>query len=88
VAVVAVRGDRGDLRDLVRSRGWRFPVGYDRDGALANFYGVAVCPQITYARWRGRAQSTSFGEIDRRELDRRIGQAVAASRRAGWEPPA
>ncbi|MBA3329232.1 MAG: hypothetical protein H0T43_13120 [Solirubrobacterales bacterium] len=87
VAVVAIRGDRGELRDLVRSRGWDFPVGHDRDGVLANFYGVSVCPQITYARWRGRAQSTSFGKIGARELDRRVEQAVAASRRTGWERP-
>jgi hypothetical protein len=88
VAVVGIRGDRGDLRDLVRRRGWRFPVGHDRDGILANLYGVAVCPQITFARWRGRVQGTALGDLSPQELDRRVRAVVAASRKAGWEPPA
>ena len=45
VAAVSVRGDRSDLRRLIRDHGWGFPVGYDRDGAVANLYGVAVCPR-------------------------------------------
>lgn len=88
VAAVAIGGDREQLREIVRTRGWGFPVGHDRDGILANLYGVALCPQITYARWRGRAHSTSLGRVSRRELDRRIAAAVTASRRAGWRPPA
>src|SRR5947207_1809292 len=48
-AAVAVRGDRGALRTLIRRRGWTFPIGYDRDGAVANLYGVAVCPTIVFA---------------------------------------
>lgn len=87
VAVIGIRGDLGQLRAIVRAHRWRFPVGWDRDGILANLYGVAVCPDITYARWRGRAQSTSLGAIGEQELDRRIDAAVAASRRAGWHAP-
>jgi hypothetical protein len=87
VAAVGVRGDLAELRAIVRRHRWRFPVGWDRDGIVANLYGVAVCPHITYARWRGRAQGTSFGAASERELDRRIDAAVAASRRAGWTPP-
>jgi hypothetical protein len=87
VAAVGIRGELGELRATVRRHRWRFPVGWDRDGILANLYGVAVCPHITYARWHGRAQSTSLGAASDRELDRRIDAAVAASRRAGWTPP-
>jgi hypothetical protein len=87
VAAVGIRGDLAGLRALVRRHHWRFPVGWDRDGVLASLYGVAVCPHITYARWHGRAQSTSLGAASERELDRRIDAAVAASRRAGWTPP-
>ena len=65
-AAVAVRGDRGDLRATVRSRGWRFPVVQDRDGALANVYGVAVCPQLTFVLPGGRVQ---------RELGRELSAA-------------
>lgn len=87
VAAVGIRGDLGELRAIVRSHRWSFPVGWDRDGILANLYGVAVCPHITYARWHGRAQSTSLGAAPGRELERRIDAAVAASERAGWRPP-
>jgi len=54
MAAVAIRGDRDDVRRDVRRHGWRFPVGYDHDGVLANLYGVAVCPQITLADRGGR----------------------------------
>jgi hypothetical protein len=87
VAAVGIRGDLGELRAIVRRHRWRFPVGWDRDGALANLYGVAVCPHITYARWHGRAESTSLGAVGERELERRVDAAVTASRRAGWRPP-
>lgn len=87
VAVIGIRGEIGDLRDVVRRHRWRFPVGWDRDGILANLYGVAVCPHIVYARWPGRVHSTSLGNVGRAELQRRIDGAVAASRRAGWKPP-
>ncbi|MBI5104773.1 MAG: TlpA family protein disulfide reductase [Solirubrobacterales bacterium] len=67
-AAVAVRGDRERLRRLIAARGWGFPVGYDRDGALANLYGVAVCPQITFARRGGKVVETTFGELSESEL--------------------
>ncbi len=86
-AAVSIRGDREDLRDLVRAHRWTFPVGWDRDGILANLYGVAVCPQITFARWRGQAETTTFGELDARELEAPLRRVVSASRRAGWRPP-
>jgi hypothetical protein len=67
-AAVAIRGDRNDLRRLVRARGWGFPVGYDRDGALANAFGVQVCPQMTFARRGGRVVETTFGRLGAAEL--------------------
>ncbi len=48
LAAVSIRGGRDELRRLVRSHGWRFPVAWDRDGVLANLFGVAVCPAVTY----------------------------------------
>jgi hypothetical protein len=67
-AAVAVRGDRDEVRGLVRGHHWGFPVGYDRDGALANVYHVAVCPQITFARRGGRVVDTTFGRLSDAEL--------------------
>jgi hypothetical protein len=68
MAAIAIRGDRDDLRDLVRRHGWSFPVGYDRDGALSNAYHVQVCPQLTFARRGGAVMETTFGKLLPAEL--------------------
>jgi hypothetical protein len=85
-AAVAVRGDRGDLRATIRRHGWRFPVGFDRDGALANVYGVAVCPTIAYALPGGVVHATSLGELDLADLRARVRALERASRARGWRP--
>jgi hypothetical protein len=64
MAAIAIRGDRGDLRKLVRRHGWSFPVGYDRDGALSNAYHVQICPQLTFAHRGGRVAATTFGTLE------------------------
>ena len=87
-AAVSIRGDRRELRALVRRHRWGLPVGWDRDGVLANLYGVAVCPQLTYALPGGRVTATSIGEIGRAGLDRRIAALEREARAAGWRPPA
>jgi hypothetical protein len=74
LAAIAIRGDRDDLRALVRNHGWTFPVGYDRDGALSNAYHVQVCPQLTFARRGGRVAETTFGKLG-------TGDLVAKARR-------
>ena len=70
-AAVSVRGDRAVVRRLVRRRGWRMPVGYDRDGAVSNAYAVAICPTITFAR-AGKVTGTSFEHLDEAALARRV----------------
>jgi hypothetical protein len=72
VAAVAIRGDRDDLRDTIRERGWRFPVGYDNDGVLARLYGVAVCPQLTLADRGGRVRRTVIGQVSEARLRREL----------------
>jgi hypothetical protein len=86
-AAVAIRGDRGELRALVRRHRWRFPVGWDRDGVLANLYRVAVCPQLTYALPGGRVTATTIGELGGARLDRRVAALERAARADGWRPP-
>ncbi|HMJ02534.1 MAG TPA: TlpA disulfide reductase family protein [Conexibacter sp.] len=61
-AAVAIRGDRGELRELVREHGWELPLAQDRDGAVANIYGVAVCPTVVLARRGGVVLRTDIGE--------------------------
>jgi len=86
VAAVVVRSDRDDARDLVRDHGWRFPVAYDRDGILANVFGVAVCPQVTFVLPGGRVAGTSVGELGARALDARLGRLERRARADGWRP--
>jgi peroxiredoxin len=86
-AAVAVRGDRADLRRLIRRRGWTFPIGYDRDGAVANLYGVAVCPTIVFAYPRRLTMLTDFGYLGEAKLAERVRALEAASERRGWKPP-
>jgi hypothetical protein len=60
MAGVAIRGSRTDVRALIRQHGWPFPVGHDRDGALANLYHMALCSQITLAERGGRVHGRSL----------------------------
>jgi peroxiredoxin len=60
-AAVAIRGDRDDVRSTVREHGWRFPVAEDRDGAVANIYGVAICPTVVLAYRGGVVMRTALG---------------------------
>jgi len=86
-AAVAIRGDRDALRGDIRRRGWRFPVGYDRDGLVANVYGVSVCPTITFAYPGQTVRRTTIGELEQAALTREVRALVAESERRGWTPP-
>ena len=71
-AAVAIRGSRGDLKRLTRDHGWTFPIAYDHDGGLANVYGIAVCPQLTFIRRDGKVAETAVGLVQPAELTRRV----------------
>jgi len=71
-AAVSVRGDRDEVRRIVRERKWGMPVGYDHDGAVSNAYAVAVCPSITFARRGGKVESTSLSLLKEAELAKRV----------------
>jgi len=62
--------DRDQLRALVEERGWRQPVGIDRDGAVVNLYGVGGCPTTVFARAGGRVAATRLGNLTEDELRR------------------
>ncbi len=87
-AAVAIRGDRGDLRRMIRERGWRFPIAFDRDGQVANIYRVAGCPTTTLAYPGGIVMHSYLGLLGERRLRRAVARLVAGSRRRGWTPPA
>jgi hypothetical protein len=46
---IDIRDDPGDVRQIIDERGWRIPVGYDRDGAVSDLYLVGGCPTVAFA---------------------------------------
>lgn len=75
-----VRDDRDTVRDLIRRRGWRMPVGYDRDGAVAGLYRVGLCPTFAYVYPGGTLQEASVGELTQGQLEARVEQLLRATR--------
>lgn len=80
-----VRDDRDTVRGLIRQHGWRMPVGYDRDGAVASLYRVGGCPTFAYAYPGGTLQSAGIGELTARQLGARIEELLRATRAAEAE---
>jgi hypothetical protein len=88
-AAVAIKGDRGALRALVRSRAPGISVGFDRDGSLVSLYKMITCPQITLAEPGGVVQSRALLELPSAATLRvRVASLEASARRHGWRPPA
>ena len=77
-----VRDDRDTVRELIRRRGWRMPVGYDRDGAVAALYHVGGCPTFAYAYPGGTLESASIGDLTAKQLAARIDALLRATARA------
>jgi hypothetical protein len=78
---IDVRDSRDSVRDLVRERGWRMPVGHDRDGAVSTLYRVGGCPTLVYAYPGGILESASIGELSATGLSTRVDDLLAATRR-------
>ncbi len=77
-----VRDDRDTVRDLIRRHGWRQPVGYDRDGAVASLYKVGGCPTFAYVYPGGTLEGASSGELTVGQLAARVDRLLSASRGA------
>jgi len=78
-----IRDDRETVRGLIRSRRWRMPVGYDRDGAVGGLYRVGGCPTFAYVYPGGTLESAGIGNLDVSGLSERIERLLSASRTAG-----
>ncbi len=74
-----IHDDRGKVRELIRSRGWRMPVGYDRDGAVAALYRVGGCPTFAYVFPGGTLESASIGNLDEDGLAARVRRLLRAT---------
>lgn len=77
-----VRDDRDTVRDLIDSRGWQMPVGYDRDGAVASLYRVGICPTFAYVYPGGTLYDASIGELTAKQLEARLERLLRATRSA------
>jgi hypothetical protein len=77
-----VRDDRESVRDLVRERGWKMPVGYDRDGAVAGLYHVGGCPTFAYVYPGGTLQAASIGDLTAAKLSAKVGELLRATEEA------
>jgi hypothetical protein len=77
-----IRDDRETVRDLIRERGWRMPVGYDRDGAVGGLYRVGGCPTFAYVYPGGTLQSAGIGNLGERGLSARVEDLLRATRAA------
>jgi hypothetical protein len=82
-AAVAIRGDHAELNDLIRERGWKLPVAYDHDGAIANAFAVAVCPTITFAERGGTVAATTLGTASEEEIMRELRALVPGTPEGG-----
>jgi hypothetical protein len=78
-----IRDDRDTVREAIRRRGWKMPVGYDRDGAVAGLYGIGLCPTFAYVYPGGTLQSASVGELTAPQLSERVDRLLAATAAAG-----
>jgi hypothetical protein len=80
-AAVAIRGERGPLRRLVRSLRLTLPVGLDVEGGAAARYKVYSCPQVNFVYPGGLVQSKALlSSPTLAVLRARVSELVAASR--------
>jgi hypothetical protein len=80
-----VRDDRDTVRELVRQHGWKLPVGYDREGAVASLYEIGGCPTFAYAYPGGTLESASIGDLTAGQLSARVERLLRATRAAERE---
>lgn len=87
-AGVSIKGERAQMRALVRSHGLSFPIGIDSDGALPAPYKMASCPQVTFAYPGGVVQGRALlSRPPLAALRARVEELVAGARARGWRPP-
>jgi hypothetical protein len=77
-----IRDDRDTVRELIDRNGWKVPVGYDRDGALAGLYRVGGCPTFAYVYPGGTLLEATVGELTARQLEARTDDLLRATRAA------
>lgn len=77
-----IRDDRETVRELIRRHGWRMPVGFDRDGAVAALYRIGGCPTFAYAYPGGTLQDASIDRLTGAQLEAHVRELLRATRTA------
>jgi hypothetical protein len=86
-AAVAIKGGTGGVRKLIRSKRLTFPVGLDRDGALAALYKLATCPQLSFILPGGVVQSRALlTRPSQAKLRARVAALAQAARSSRLQP--
>lgn len=75
-----VLDSRESVGELVREQDWSMPVGFDRDGAVAALYRIAICPTFAYAYPGGTLQGASIGELTVGGLSHHVDELLNATR--------
>lgn len=71
-AAIDVRADGASARRLARSGGWKLPLAYDHDAAVADEYSVVVCPTIVFARRGGVVSESTTHALDEAAVEARV----------------
>jgi hypothetical protein len=71
-AAIDVRADGESSRRLARSGGWKLPLAYDHDAAVADEYAVVVCPTIVFARRGGVVAESTVRALSESEVEARV----------------
>jgi peroxiredoxin len=61
-AAIGVNASRAATVKLVRAHHWTIPVAYDRDGAVGQLYGMAICPMAELAYRGGIVRDRLIGD--------------------------
>ena len=80
---IDVGDDPAEVRRITDERGWKMPVGYDRDGAVSDLYRVGGCPTVAFAYPGGILAFAKVGteELSLPQLTSDVGRLVRESRR-------
>jgi hypothetical protein len=78
---IDVVDSRDNARKEVLEHGWRFPMAYDRDGAVSQIYGIGGGPTIVFAYPGGITMDVQLGDLNDTELERRVRRLLSSSRK-------
>jgi hypothetical protein len=71
---------RDSVREVIRAHGWKMPVGFDRDGAVAALFEVAACPTFAYVYPGGTLQASSIGQLGVGGLSHHVRELLMATK--------